>query len=32
MNYGPAEGKVTVLTLVDRESGEARSRVLPDVT
>ncbi len=31
-NRGPAEGKVSVLTLVNRKTGEARSRLLPDVT
>lgn len=29
---GPAYGKVAVLTLVDRSTGEARSLVVPDVT
>ena len=29
---GPSWGKTSVLTLVDRETGEARSKVVPDVT
>lgn len=31
-NRGPAWGKTAVLTLIHPETGEARSRVIPDVT